>query len=128
MKVIILLFFVLLLGYQIYMNLKEEEGVEVLPTPSDRVSAPVKIDLPPDLPTPTATAEGINEAPTALESPAEYRDMTVAPAVQDVASGQTPGENPPIPDPGSFLDVGSKGMAPPSDQGSLLPPGQDKGS
>jgi|SRR5690606_35958202 len=124
MKVIILLFFVLLLSYQIYGNLKEKAEPASVPTQRDTVHspAPVKIELPPDLP---PREVGTNEAPPSSEEPViETAEGT--PVVQDVASGVKEGEALPPPDPGSFLDVGSRGV--PSDNGSLFQPGSDKGS
>lgn len=124
MKVVILLFFVLLLSYQIYRNLEEKEEPVPVPTQADTVSSPasVKMELPPDLP---PSELGTNEAPLSPEEPViETKEGTSG--VQDIASGAKVGEAPPAPDPGSFLDVGSRGV--PSDKGSLFSPSTDKGS
>lgn len=129
MKVIILLVFVLLLGYQVYLNLEGPEELAPVPAPVQSLKTPevapaTPADLPPDIP---ASETVNNDAPPAEATPVSPEETPVTP---DVASGMTEGETPPPPDPGSLMpmDVGSKMMgSPSSDKGSLNVPSSSSG-
>lgn len=124
MKVVILLIFVLLLGYQVYLNLQVSE-VEA-PTSIETTKRAIPQETPPpDIP-PAIESIPVEAPPVEEVVPTDDQGT---PLPTDVASGVEDGKSAPTPE----GDVGSQLKVDPTDKGSMLAPSktgssEDKGS